>query len=259
MTARRIVRPCLEPSCGVPTGNPGGRCPECTAARQAATDARRGTHTKRGYDARWERLSRRAIALSPVCEDCGHTGSWENPLTADHARWPARSLADVAGVVCRRCNARRGAARGPRARTRATSSDEGATVPRPRGVTLARPLPDPAPSPEPRYTPPPATTRSHTLTLSESGLDRHRRLTSAALGLIRARLLGDGEWTAALLDEVPPADRFDLLGVLVTVAARLALDTAGAEALAHLDQLQAEAFRTGEEDEDKDADEDPAA
>lgn len=104
------LRPCL--GCGTPS--PGTRCHACDADRQAAIDDRRGTPTQRGYDAAWARLSRRARRLQPWCLDCGTT----TDLSADHKRWPARTLADVE-VVCRPCNSRRGATRGanPRPRT----------------------------------------------------------------------------------------------------------------------------------------------
>lgn len=67
-----------------------------------------------GYDAAWDRLSRRARELQPWCSDCGTAES----LTADHlpsawarkaARLPLR-LRDV-DVVCGPCNSRRGSSR----------------------------------------------------------------------------------------------------------------------------------------------------
>lgn len=74
----------------------------------------RGSARDRGYDTAWDRLSRRARALSPFCEDCGST---EN-LTTDHkpSAWKRRAegktirLVDVA-VVCGPCNSRRGSSR----------------------------------------------------------------------------------------------------------------------------------------------------
>lgn len=103
------LRPCLD--CGQPA--PGTRCAPCRADRLAHVDAQRGTASQRGYDARWRRLSTRARRLQPFCEDCGAVDN----LTADHLRWPARTLADVA-AVCAACNNRRGPARGPRGNTR---------------------------------------------------------------------------------------------------------------------------------------------
>jgi hypothetical protein len=94
------ARPCLN--CGEPTD--GSRCEECYASRPRSEHAL--TSSERGYDSRWRRLSVRARRLQPWCSDCGAT----DDLTADHRRWPARSLADVE-VVCRSCNGRRGAIR----------------------------------------------------------------------------------------------------------------------------------------------------
>ncbi len=44
--------------------------------------------------------------MHPFCMDCGT----HEDLTADHLRWPARTLIDVE-VVCRSCNSKRGALR----------------------------------------------------------------------------------------------------------------------------------------------------
>ncbi len=108
-------RPCL--SCGTPS--PDSRCPGCCtlpAPRDhAQRDRRRAalgvqSSTSRGYDGQWRRLSERARRAQPFCSDCGHWGDNRNPLTTDHLRWPARTLADVE-VVCRSCNSKRGARR----------------------------------------------------------------------------------------------------------------------------------------------------
>jgi len=76
------LRPCLD--CGEPTALT--RCPE-----------------HRGYDAEWDRLSRRARRLQPWCSDCGST----EDLQADHlpSAWERRAqrkplrLKDIE-VVC---------------------------------------------------------------------------------------------------------------------------------------------------------------
>jgi 5-methylcytosine-specific restriction endonuclease McrA len=94
-----LARPCLR--CGTVIAA-GSRCPNCTPAK-AKTAAR-------GYGTRWQRLARAAIKLHPWCTDCSTTGTPDNPLTGDHLRWPAHTLADIE-VVCRRCNSRRGARR----------------------------------------------------------------------------------------------------------------------------------------------------
>lgn len=105
------MRPCL--GCGVPVAienkNAGARCIDCDTARKKQGSGPR-THVlssvRRGYDHAWRRLSKEARRLQPWCMDCGAT----EDLTADHLRWPARSLADVE-VTCRSCNSKRGALR----------------------------------------------------------------------------------------------------------------------------------------------------
>lgn len=59
---------------------------------------------KRGYNDAWRKLSKRARELQPWCSDCGTT----EDLTADHLQWPATTLKHV-DVLCRSCNARKGA------------------------------------------------------------------------------------------------------------------------------------------------------
>lgn len=92
------------------------RCPECKPRRSHRPSHEwKSSPESRGYDWTWRKLSRRARALSPQCEDCGTV----EDLTTDHSEeaWRRREaglvirLEDVA-VVCRVCNAERGAARG---------------------------------------------------------------------------------------------------------------------------------------------------
>ncbi len=108
-------RPCL--GCGVvvmePDSKHGARCESCTEEWKAARPRRGERKSKAsswalGYDSKWRRLSKRARQLQPWCSDCHST----EDLTADHLRWPALSLADI-DVVCRSCNSKRGAIRGP--------------------------------------------------------------------------------------------------------------------------------------------------
>lgn len=103
------------------------RCPDCAPPR--APTAARVMHdrSKRrrqlGYTASWDRLSARARRLQPFCSDCGR----EDQLTADHSpeAWARQAagkpirLQDI-DVVCRRCNAERGPARGADAVPRET-------------------------------------------------------------------------------------------------------------------------------------------
>lgn len=99
------LRPCL--SCGEPCASP--RCAEHTVDPKAPA-------APRGYDAAWQRLSKRARRLQPFCLDCGSS----EDLQADHlpAAWERKAagkplrLSDVE-VVCGPCNRARGAARGP--------------------------------------------------------------------------------------------------------------------------------------------------
>lgn len=100
-----ILAPCLV--CGEPTQ--GSRCPV-----HARPDAK-GSARTRGYDARWDALSRRARAAQPWCSDCGAT----TDLQTDHTpqAWERKAagkvlrLVDI-DVVCGPCNRARGAARG---------------------------------------------------------------------------------------------------------------------------------------------------
>ena len=105
------LKPCIQ--CGQPTTET--RCDEHPFKRR---NYPRPTATARGYDAAWQRLSRRARTLAPFCEDA-HLGGCNGPLTADHrpSTWTRRDhglplrLQDVS-VVCMRHNALRGKARG---------------------------------------------------------------------------------------------------------------------------------------------------
>ena len=121
------LRPCT--SCGEPHDGP-GRCPDC--AREADARRPRTSATRRGYNAAWERLSRRARRLQRFCLDCGST----EDLTVDHlpVEWERRAqglqirLQDVE-VVCRSCNARRGRARPPGPQGRDPQADPSRTTP----------------------------------------------------------------------------------------------------------------------------------
>lgn len=93
---------CLD--CGEPSIGP--HCPEHDI---------KGTATQRGYDAAWDRLSKRARRLQPFCGSCGAT----EDLQCDHTpeAWERKAagkpirLQDVQ-VLCGPCNRDAGAARG---------------------------------------------------------------------------------------------------------------------------------------------------
>ena len=103
-------RLCIDARCDELVESPQSRCP---AHRK---DSKRG---RRGRDAAWDRVSRIARSLQDFCLDCGR----KDDLTADHLpiAWERKAqglpilLQDIE-VVCRSCNGKRGAARGPNAR-----------------------------------------------------------------------------------------------------------------------------------------------
>lgn len=104
MTA--LLKPCVE--CGELTSS--ARCTEHTVWKPKPYRAL-------GYDAAWDRLSKRARRMQPWCSRCGTT----QDLTCDHSEeaWRRREaglairLCDV-DVLCRSCNAKKGRARPPR-------------------------------------------------------------------------------------------------------------------------------------------------
>jgi 5-methylcytosine-specific restriction endonuclease McrA len=87
-------RPCLE--CGRPIAI-GSRCAGCD--------------NRPPYDGAWARMAKAQIAADPRCRDCGHTGSIDNPLTADHvvprARGGRNEPSNLA-TRCRVCNSAKG-------------------------------------------------------------------------------------------------------------------------------------------------------
>lgn len=128
-----IARPCTK--CGDVIAS-GSYCLTCRPPKRVRPQR---SFRERGYDAAWDRLSRRARRLQPFCLDCGT----DQNLTTDHSpeAWdrqrrglPIR-LQDVA-VVCMACNVRRGAARGEHSRdSREPVANPVAAQRDPRGVT----------------------------------------------------------------------------------------------------------------------------
>ncbi len=94
-------RECI--TCRVLHANSGPRCPTCARTQQRQRDTIRGTAAQRGYDAQWRALSARVIAYYKQCLDCGHTGSRDNPLTADHIIPKAKGGTDDWPNLCCRC------------------------------------------------------------------------------------------------------------------------------------------------------------
>lgn len=104
------------PDCGQPFDRDDNTTATCLDCRP--TDNRpKASADRRGYDWTWRKLSERARALQPFCSDCGSP----EDLTTDHTpeAWARRAAGKVIrlrdiDVVCRPCNASRGAARGER-------------------------------------------------------------------------------------------------------------------------------------------------
>ena len=85
------------------------RCPECARRYETQRGPRR---IKGRYDSEYRKLRERAIREHPWCLVCGHRGSADNPLTADHVvplvAGGSNSLKNMQ-VMCRACNSRKGA------------------------------------------------------------------------------------------------------------------------------------------------------
>jgi hypothetical protein len=93
-----------------------GLCEPCLKAYRAQHDRNRiGKRDRTHYQGQWpkirrETLRRHIAVYGYVCPTC-HTADPEtNPLTVDHIR--PRSLEEGVGVLCRVCNARKGAKQG---------------------------------------------------------------------------------------------------------------------------------------------------
>jgi len=76
-------RPCSKPGCGklVPHGGP---CPGNHPTREQARDRARGTFRERGYDTRWDKLSKRWRRLHPLCALCKAQGKTVLGDLVDH-------------------------------------------------------------------------------------------------------------------------------------------------------------------------------
>lgn len=88
------------------------RCPDCKRAHRRNEDRLRGSRHFRGYDREHERLRAETLRDTPYCVDCGHDGSPDNPLSADHIKplsEGGRTQRDNYMTLCRRCNSRKGA------------------------------------------------------------------------------------------------------------------------------------------------------
>ena len=120
-----MVTPCL--TCGEMTA--GTRCDECEKVhlrldRKAKPDYNKKT-ALRGYDSKWNALSRKARRLQPFCSDCGTSDDLQADHSPDAWRRKARGLPlrlEDIDVVCGDCNRKRGAARGDSSRSKPSRS-----------------------------------------------------------------------------------------------------------------------------------------
>ena len=92
-----------------------GRCLDCYRKyerdRSRARRARVGTTSQRGYGSDYQRRRAGAIQAQPWCSDCGHRGSADNPLTAEHINPVSQGGKDgPLAVLCPSCNSARGRA-----------------------------------------------------------------------------------------------------------------------------------------------------
>jgi 5-methylcytosine-specific restriction protein A len=136
-----VTKPCIE--CGTPSTET--RCDEHRAPHRTAQV---GSSRARGYDAAWDRLSKRARKLSPFCEACSST----EELQLDHKpeAWKRKAagkvirLADVR-VLCRLCNVDAGSSRpsandplaGPQTHGRGALTTEAGLRGKPRSPSLS--------------------------------------------------------------------------------------------------------------------------
>ena len=64
-------RPCSAPGCPELVSGT-SRCPKHQKARQRQHDERRGSPSKRGYDAAWRGLRKLKLLADPFCQICTH-------------------------------------------------------------------------------------------------------------------------------------------------------------------------------------------
>lgn len=128
------LRPCIE--CGEIS-----EAERCDEHRLKSRDRLNGdghalNAQARGYDAAWNRLSKRARRLQPFCSDCGATEDLQCDHTpqawARHAVGKVIRIKDV-DVVCGSCNRRRGSARPGADRRSAFDTETVGAIPVPGG------------------------------------------------------------------------------------------------------------------------------
>lgn len=106
---------CTFPGCTrrIPSGR--SLCDEHAAARRDMYEARRGTSTQRGYDARWRKLRAIYIHDHPLCAACAAEGKLRAAAVVDHItphRGDISLLYDESNLqsLCTECHNRKTAA-----------------------------------------------------------------------------------------------------------------------------------------------------
>ena len=72
MSPSRPLKPCSYPGCSALVK--GGRCDKHSKQAQQASDDRRMSSSKRGYDRRWQQIRLLALSRQPLCCDCEQAG-----------------------------------------------------------------------------------------------------------------------------------------------------------------------------------------
>ena len=103
---------CTYPGCHTLVESGQSRCPTHTIAVRAQYDARRGTSTERGYNARWRRLRQWFLNSHPLCAECNRNGILTAASVVDHImphRGDMALLYDQANLqsLCTTCHNRK--------------------------------------------------------------------------------------------------------------------------------------------------------
>lgn len=93
----------------------GIRCPETQRHLERQRAATKQPRARGRYDYAWRKIAAWVVATEGRCRTCGHTGSKDNPLTADHiialAAGGARLDPSNLQCLCRRHNSSKNAKR----------------------------------------------------------------------------------------------------------------------------------------------------
>lgn len=88
------ARPCRHLGCPALTLDVSGYCDTHKRQQQQLQDARRGTSTQRGYDARWHKARTSYLHEHPLCVKCQAEGRITPATVVDHIK-PHRGNYDL--------------------------------------------------------------------------------------------------------------------------------------------------------------------